>query len=77
MKEGDGAQVAPTARWLLARELRKMGNGQEAAQLEEEIRSRYPDAIGHNGSFLLPHTAGAAGNRDDQAMCRAAAIHPA
>ena len=49
----------------------------DAAQLEEEIRSRYPDAIGHNGSFLLPRAAGAARNRDDQTMCWAATIHPA
>jgi hypothetical protein len=74
---GDMEEGLPnsTYRRLLTRGLRKMGNEQEAAQLEEEIRSPYPDAIGH--TFLLPRAAGAARKRDDQTMCRAATIHSA
>jgi len=51
---GDGVQVGPFARWVLAARERAAGRTDVADQLVEQIRTSWPDAIGHNGRLLLP-----------------------
>ena len=49
---GDGTQVGPAARFLLAHLLRQEGDIAEAVQLERVLRTRYPEAIWHDGRPL-------------------------
>ena len=46
---GDGAQVAPYARWYLAKLYAKTGKADEAKKLFDEIRAQYPEAVTHRG----------------------------
>ena len=58
---GDGTQVGPAARYLLAQELRKAGQTAEAQRLEKDALTRYPDAVWHSGHSLADElTAGVA-----------------
>ena len=50
---GDGVEVGPFARFLLAGHLRKNGQPEKADELLEEIKQLYPDAIDHRGKPLL------------------------
>ncbi len=54
---GDGVQVGPFARWVLAARERAAGDTDVADQLVEQIRTSWPDATGHNGQLLLPASA--------------------
>ncbi len=47
---GDGAQVAPYARWYLAKLYERTGKPDEAKRLFDEIRTDYPNAVTHRGS---------------------------
>ena len=49
---GDGVQVGAYARLHLAYYYKEKGEDKKAAKLFEEIASKYPDAIGHNGRPL-------------------------
>lgn len=49
---GDGTQVGPMARYLLAHLLRKDGRTAEAEALEKELLTHYPDAVLHGGVSL-------------------------
>ena len=46
---GDGAQVAPYARWYLAKLYERTGKPDEAKRLFDEIRTDYPNAVTHRG----------------------------
>ena len=49
---GDGTQVGPAARYLLAGILHQEGQTAEAERLEKEITTRYPEAVWHDGRPL-------------------------
>jgi hypothetical protein len=49
---GDGVQVGAYARFLLAADYRSKGEGEKATALYTELKSKYPDAIDHNGRLL-------------------------
>jgi hypothetical protein len=50
---GDGVQVGVYARFLLAQDYRSKGEEKKAAALYSEIKVKYADAVGHNGSLLV------------------------
>ena len=50
---GDGVQVGVYARFLLIQNYQKQGETDKAKALEEEIRTRFPDAIDHNGNLIV------------------------
>lgn len=50
---GDGAQVGPYARFMLAEDYRQNGELAKAKALFDEIKSKYPDAVGHDGNLLV------------------------
>jgi hypothetical protein len=50
---GDGVQVGAFARLLLAQDCRNNGDGKKAEALENEIKTQYADAVGHNGNLLV------------------------
>lgn len=50
---GDGVQVGAFARFLLADDYRRNGEAEKAVALYAEIRTRYADAIDHNGKLLV------------------------
>jgi len=50
---GDGAQVGPYARFMLAEDYKSNGEKQKADALFSEIKAKYPDAIDHSGKLLL------------------------
>jgi len=50
---GDGVQVGALARFLLV-QLYKSSNDEEKAEaLENEIRTKFPDAVDHSGKLLV------------------------
>ena len=49
---GDGVQVGAYARYYLAYYYKENGQKKKAEALFKEIRSKYPDAINHNGQPL-------------------------
>ena len=53
---GDGVEVGPFARFVLAGYLRKNGQPEKADELINEIKTLYPDAIDHRGKPLLEST---------------------
>ena len=50
---GDGVQVGAYARFLLAEYYRSTGEKEEAAELYQEIRTKYADAVDHGGRLLM------------------------
>jgi TolA-binding protein len=60
---GNGVQVGAYARFLLAHYYRETGKADEAKQLFDEIRTKYPDAIDHRGRSLVAQIP-AAGNAE-------------
>ena len=50
---GDGVEVGAYARYLLAQDYRQQGRKDQAAIWETEIRTKYADAIDHNGNLLV------------------------
>ena len=50
---GDGAQVGPYARFMLAQDLKQSGEAAKAKALFNEIKAKYPDAIDHSGKLLV------------------------
>lgn len=55
---GDGVQVGPYARLYLAMRYKKDGKDKEASELFGQLRTRFPDAIDHEGKLLTMHIAG-------------------
>jgi hypothetical protein len=49
---GDGVQVGALARYYLAKDLVKKDQKDKADALWEELRSKFPGAIDHDGSLL-------------------------
>jgi serine/threonine protein kinase len=49
---GDGVQVGAYARFLLAKDYEKAGQGARAEKLYQELRENYPDAVDHSGRLL-------------------------
>ncbi|WP_010583819.1 tol-pal system YbgF family protein [Schlesneria paludicola] len=49
---GDGVQVGPFARWMLALHYRDGEQAEKSKLLMEELKTRYPDAIDHQGKPL-------------------------
>ncbi|WP_136063688.1 hypothetical protein [Pontiella sulfatireligans] len=54
----DGVQVGAYARLYLAMRLKKDGKHEDAAELFEEIRTAFPDAVDHKGQLLTIHLKG-------------------
>ena len=50
---GNGVQVGPYAKYLLALYYKNKGDDDKAKALFEEIRSKHPDAIDHRGNGLV------------------------
>jgi TolA-binding protein len=50
---GDGAQVGPYARFMLAEDYKSDGETEKAKALYNEIKAKYPDAIDHSGKLLV------------------------
>lgn len=50
---GDGVQVGPYARFLLAEDFKRNGNEEKAVALYNEIKSKYAEAIDHHGELLV------------------------
>lgn len=50
---GDGAQVGPYARFMLAQDYQSNGEPAKAKALFDEIKAKYPDAIDHSGKLLV------------------------
>ncbi|TWT63831.1 hypothetical protein [Rubinisphaera italica] len=50
---GDGVQVGAYARLLLAAHLEQAGDSEAAEKLRVELQKLYPDAIDHQGNFLI------------------------
>jgi TolA-binding protein len=50
---GDGAQVGPYARFMLAEDYKSNGETEKAKALYDEIKAKYPDAIDHSGKLLV------------------------
>lgn len=50
---GDGVEVGPYARFILAAHLRQNEQAEKADELIKEIKQQYPDAIDHRGKPLL------------------------
>jgi TolA-binding protein len=50
---GDGAQVGPYARFMLAQDYQGNGETAKAKALFNEIKAKYPDAIDHGGKLLV------------------------
>jgi tetratricopeptide (TPR) repeat protein len=50
---GDGTQVGPFARFQLARLYWQASKQEEARALAQEIRTKFPDAVDHNGRKLV------------------------
>jgi hypothetical protein len=50
---GDGVQVGAFARFLLAQVYWKSGNAEQAKVLSDEIRSKYREAVDHQGQLLV------------------------
>lgn len=51
---GNGVQVGAYSHYLLGLHYRNVGQDDKARQLFDEIRKKYPDAIGHRGELLVP-----------------------
>jgi len=49
---GDGTQVGPYARTILAVDLARAGRTEEAKALAAEVRTLFPGAVEHNGARL-------------------------
>ncbi len=54
---GNGVNVGAYARLYLAMRYKKEGKNEKAAELFEEIRTNYPNAIDHKGNLLTSHIA--------------------
>lgn len=50
---GDGVQVGAYARFMLAEDYKSQGQTEKAEALLNEIKTKYPDAVGHDGNLLL------------------------
>ncbi|WP_339742639.1 hypothetical protein [uncultured Rubinisphaera sp.] len=50
---GNGVQVGAYARLLLAAHLEQAGDSEAAEKLRAELEKMYPDAIDHQGNFLI------------------------
>jgi DNA repair exonuclease SbcCD ATPase subunit len=50
---GDGVQVGVYARFLLAEYYKSKGQTNDAEQLFNEIRTKYPEAVDHSGRLLV------------------------
>lgn len=50
---GDGVQVGAYARYLLAGDYQRAGEAAKAAELFDELRSDFPDAVDHRGNLLV------------------------
>lgn len=50
---GDGVQVGPYARLMLAEDYQAKGDTKKAAELYREIQTKYPEAVDHNGKLLV------------------------
>ena len=50
---GDGVQVGVYARFLLAQDYKSKGEDKKAEALFPEIKTKYADAIDHNGNLLV------------------------
>ena len=59
---GDGVQVGAYARFLLAEDYRRKGEQNKAAALDNEIKTKYPDAIDHGGNLLVNNLKGIHGS---------------
>ena len=49
---GDGVQVGPFARYILANHYRATDKKEKADELIEQLRKQFPDAIDHSGKLL-------------------------
>lgn len=52
---GNGVNVGAYARLYLAMRCKKEGKDEQAAELFEEIRTNYPNAVDHKGNLLISH----------------------
>jgi hypothetical protein len=50
---GDGVQVGAYARFLLIRDYKSKGDEKNAAQLSDQIKTSYAQAIDHSGNLLV------------------------
>ncbi len=50
---GDGVQVGVYARFLLVQDYRSKGEDKKAEALSTEIKTKYADAVDHNGNLLV------------------------
>ena len=55
---GNGVQVGPYAKFLLALYYKDKGDADKARELFDEIKSKHPDAIDHRGNGLVAQIAG-------------------
>jgi len=50
---GDGVQVGALARFLLVQSYKSSNDEEKAEALENEIRTKFPDAVDHGGNLLV------------------------
>jgi len=50
---GDGVQVGAYARFLLIQQYQQQYDAEKAEALENELKTRFPDAVDHGGNLLI------------------------